>query len=376
MKPIVCFLMILICPGLSFAQKNFKVSFVVPDSAILKKLSFSYYDHKIRGNVSVPAYYDKNTATITHSYNTVYAHIRAELVSGDSWPAMTIFAGEKPVTVTFPEHINTADPFGSYTLTNGEDPRQEFRAADAYTKKASNTYQQLYDSLAPRWTPADSLDYKRLTSAKLAVDYKRLEYISSHANAYSSFALFEKYTSSLLPPDLLLERFNTIFPANFKNSEEGASVKQYLLDRAVLEGKKKAISFTTKDIDNNKLVLEDVYKKKNVLLVFWGTWCRACIEEIPTLREIRQQCSKDTLEIISIASRSSMEQVREFIKEKQMDWKHIVNDEKIPLLYQIHSYPEVVLIDTKGNIIYKYSAYPDLHLASLKKMLADMEGNQ
>lgn len=376
MKPIVCYLMILICPECLFAQKNFKVSFVVADSTILKQLSFSYYDHKTRENVSLPVSYEKNKATIVHSYNTVYAHIRAELVSGNSWPAMTIFAGEKPVTVTFPEHINTADPFGSYTLTNGEDPRREFRAADAYTKEASDTYQQLYDSLAPKWTPADSLDYKKLTAAKLAVDYKRLEYISSHANAYSSFILFEKYTSSLLPPDLLLERFNAIFPANFRNSEEGVSVKQYLLDRAVLEVNKKAISFTTKDIDDNKLVLEDVYKKRNVLLVFWGTWCGACIEEIPTLREIRQQCSKDTLEIISIASQSSMDKVREFIKEKQMDWKHVVNDKKIPLLYQIHGYPEVVLINTKGNIVYKYSAYPDLHLASLRKILAGMEGNQ
>lgn len=367
--------MILICPGLTFAQKKFKVSFVVPDSTILKKLSFSYYDHQTRSNVNVPASYEKNKATIAHSYNTVYAHIRAELVSGDSWPAMTIFAGEKPVTVTFPKHIDKADPFGSYTLTNGEDPRQEFRAADAYTKAASDTYQQLYDSLAPKWTPADSLDYKRLTAAKLAVDYKRLEYISSHANAYSSFILFEKYTSSLLPPDLLLERFNTIFPANFRNSEEGAGVKKYLLDRAILEGEKKAISFTTKDIDNNKLVLKEVYNKKNVLLVFWGTWCGACIEEIPTLREIRQQCSKEQLEIISIASRSSMGQVRQFIKEKQMDWKHVVNDEEIPLLYQIHGYPEVLLINTKGNIVYKYSAYPDLHLAGLKKMLVDLASN-
>lgn len=376
MKPIVCFLMILICPGLTFAQKNFKVSFIVPDSTILKDLSFSYYDHKTRENVSLTPVYEKNKAIITHSYNTIYAHIRVELVSGDSWPATTIFATEKPATVIFPEHIDKADPFGSYTLANAEKTRQEFQAADEYVKEVKDLYLQLYDSLAPNWKPADSLDYKRLTAAKLAVDYKRLEYISSHANAYSSFVLFEKYNSTLLPPDLLLERFNAIFPVNFRNSDEGASVKKYLQDRVALEEKKKAISFITKDIDNNKLALEEVYNKKNVLLVFWGTWCGACIEEIPTLREIRQQCPKEQLEIISIASRSPVEKVREFIKDKQMDWKHVVNDEKIPLLYQIHSYPEVFLIDTKGNIVYKYSDYPDLHLAGLRKMLADMTGKQ
>ncbi|SFM87439.1 Peroxiredoxin [Chitinophaga sp. YR627] len=376
MKPIVCFLMILICPGLLFAQKNFKVSFVVPDSTILKNLSFSYYDHKTRENVSLTPVYEKNKATITHSYNTVYAHIRVELVSGDSWPATTIFATEKPATVTFPEHIDKADPFGTYTLTNAENPRQEFQAADEYVKEVKDLYLQLYDSLAPNWKPADSLDYKRLTTAKLAVDYKRLEYISSHANAYSSFVLFEKYNSTLLPPELLSERFNAIFPASFRNSDEGASVKKYLQDRVALEEKKKAISFITKDIDNNQLALKEVYNKKNVLLVFWGTWCGGCIEEIPTLREIRQQCPREQLEMISIASRSPVEKVREFIKDKQMDWKHVVNDEKIPLLYQIHGYPEVFLIDTKGNIIYKYSDYPDLHLAGLRKMLAGMAGKQ
>lgn len=368
--------MILICPGFIFAQKKFKVSFIVPDSTIIKNLSFSYYDYKERSDISITPVYEKNKATISHSYNTLYAHIRAELPSGNSWPAMTIFVTEKPATVTFPEHMNAADPFCSYTLTNAKDPKEEFRVANAHTQEARKHYQQVYDSVAANWTPADSLGYKRFREALLAIDYKKLEYISDHPNDYSSFITFERYTSSLLPPDLLLERFNTVFPANFRDSEEGAGVKRYLQDRAILEGKKKAISFTTKDIDNNKIVLEEVYSKKHVLLVFWGTWCGPCIEEIPTLREIRQQCPEEHLEIISLASRSPLEKVREFIKEKQMNWKHVVNDEDIRLLYQIHGYPEVILIDTKGNIIYKYSDYPDLHLQSLKKMLASLESNQ
>jgi thiol-disulfide isomerase/thioredoxin len=369
MKLVVCFLIVLICPGFLFSQNKFEVSFSLPDSTEVKKLSFYYYDCHKRENLPVSAFYDNNKATISQSYNTVNAQIIVEYVNGDNRHAMTIFTTEKPATVTISGPIDETDPFKNCTLTNAQNFKREFLAADEYVNEAQISYQQMYDSIAPKWKAEDSLDFYKLQEAKMAIDSKRLEYIGSKPDSYGSFVLFEKYCLSLLPPYLLLQRFNSIFPAKFRNSEEGASIKKYILNRAVIEGEKKAISFTARDINNNNIIFKDIYTKKNVLLVFWGTWCPPCIDEIPLLRKIRRRYSADQLEIVSVAVGSPIEKVRQLIKEQQMNWIHIVNDDKISLLYQVHTYPELYLIDNKGNIIYKYSAYPDLNLGNLEKIL-------
>ncbi|MVT09289.1 TlpA family protein disulfide reductase [Chitinophaga tropicalis] len=370
MKSLVYFLILLIYPRLLYGQKKFEVSFSFPDSAEIKKLSFFYYDCHLRELRPVSASYSNNQATISHSYNTVYAQIYVEYGSTDYKHGMTIFTTEKPAKVMFSGVINEADPFRNYTLVNAQDPKQEFLAEEEYIREAQNTYKQIYDSIAPKWKSEDSLDFHKVKDAKMAIDSKRLEYISSHPNSYSSFYLFEKYSIRVLPPDLLLQQFATTFPANFRNSEEGACIKKYILNRAVVEGQKKAISFTANDINANKVIFEEIYNKKNVLLVFWGTWCPPCIDEIPIIREIRQRYSKEQLEIISVAVESPLEKVQQIIKEQQIDWINIVNDKKINLLYQINAYPEVFLIENKGNIIYKYSDYPDPNLGNLKKILA------
>jgi thiol-disulfide isomerase/thioredoxin len=369
MKLIICFLIVIISPGLIFGQKKFEVSVVLPDSTAAKKLSFYYYDCNYKGYRRISASFNNNKATISHSYNTVYARIFIEYGLGDTRPWMSIMTTEKPAMITLPAPVNEADPFKNSTLMNAQDLKQEISTVKEYIKEAQNSYTQMYDSIAPKWKSEDSLDYYKIQEAKIAIENKRLEYICSHPNSYYSFSSFENYSIKVLSPDLLLQRFATVFPAKFRNSEEGVSIKKYILNRDVLERKKKAISFTAKDIDNNKIILKEIYNKKNVLLVFWGTWCNPCIQEIPLLREIRQRYSKEQLEIISVATKSLPEKVRQLIKEQQMDWVHIVNNEKINQLYQVTAYPEVYLIDTKGDIIYKSTNYPDVNHEILKKAL-------
>lgn len=365
MRSVICLLILLTLPGFIFSQKKFDVTFLLPDSIEIRKLSFSYYDCHERVSKPIEATYHHNKATIVHTYHTIYAQIF--VTYGDY--AMSVYTTDKPAKVIIKGPIDQADPFKNYELVNAQYERDFFKAADNYKKEALDQYRHVYDSVSLVWNPSDSLGYYKVKEAQAAVDLKQLEYIEQHPDAYASFLLFEKYTISLLPPDLLLHKFNSIFPAKFRDSEEGNCVKAYLLDRAEIDGKKKAISFTARDIDNNEIIFKNLYDKKDVLLVFWGTWCQPCLEEIPVLRAIRQRYSKDQLEMVSVATRSETDKVRALIKKEQMDWVHIVNDNKINTLYQVHAYPEVYLIGAKGDIVYKYTAYPDLQLTGLQQLL-------
>jgi thiol-disulfide isomerase/thioredoxin len=368
MKSVIC-LLVALFPCIAVAQKKFNVSITIPDTTVLKKLTFSYYDCQQRDYIPITASYNNNTATITHTYNTVYPHILIEYRDGDFWPRLTLIASDKPVAVTIPPPFNENDPFKTTVLKNARSINREYTAADEYIKEAQQVHRQLYDSIGANWKQEDTLGFRMVKDAEMQIDYKRLEYIAAHPNDYSSFILFEFFSVRGLPPKIALQQFNTLFPAKFKNSEEGNCIKKYITNRAVVQGQKKAISFEAEDIDNNKIVFKDIYDKKYVLLSFWGTWCGACIEEIPILREIRQQYSRDQLEIVSVAISSPVDKVREFIKNEHMGWVHIVNNDKIAQIYPPSFYPDTYLIDNHGNVIYKYSAYPDPQLRNLKQIL-------
>jgi thiol-disulfide isomerase/thioredoxin len=94
-------------------------------------------------------------------------------------------------------------------------------------------------------------------------------------------------------------------------------------------------------------------KGKYVLLNFWGTWCAACITELPDLKDIQQLYGGDELEIVSIASEFTESNVKAFIDSMRMTWTHIAeykpDDNSIKALYGIESWPASFLIDKKGK---------------------------
>lgn len=375
MRFIISFLIVIICPCLLYGQKKFKLTLVVPDSTVAKNFSCYYYEFSRRAYLPITPSYNNNQVTFSHSYNTLYAQLFIDYGSGNTKPGISIVTTDKPAIVTISGPINEVAPFNNYTLKNAQNFDQESSAMIEYIKDTRNNYLRMYDSITPKLISGDSLNFNKLKAAKIAMESKRLDYICSHPNSYYSFISFEKYSIGVLSPGLLLQRFSSTFPAKFRNCEEGIAIKTFLMNRAVLEEKKKALSFTTKDIDNNPVILKNIYARKHVLLVFWGTWCKPCIEEIPLLREIRVQYSKEQLEIISVASQSKPEKVRQLIKEQQMDWIHIVNQEDIIQLYQVNVYPEMYLIDTTGDIIYKSANNPTASFENLKKTLDAIHNN-
>ena len=120
---------------------------------------------------------------------------------------------------------------------------------------------------------------------------------------------------------------------------------------------KQADDFEFITIDGSNKTLSD-YRGKIVLLDFWGTWCGPCVGEIPNMKKAYEKYNQKGFEIISISSDIIMktkteEEFKSFVKEKEMNWTHILdgNDRKIHNLYKISHWPTLFLVDRNGNII-------------------------
>jgi peroxiredoxin len=110
--------------------------------------------------------------------------------------------------------------------------------------------------------------------------------------------------------------------------------------------------FSAKDINGQTVTLSKL-KGKVVLLDFWATWCPPCRVEIPNLLGINRQFRGKDFVLISVSLDRDLQAARQFVKDKQMDWVHIIDAEAgqaIATLYQVEYIPSTFIIGRDGKI--------------------------
>lgn len=112
---------------------------------------------------------------------------------------------------------------------------------------------------------------------------------------------------------------------------------------------KPAPDFTLADIDGKPHKLSD-YRGKDVILVFWATWCGPCKLEIPHLKELRGFYSKDKLAILAVSGEAAA-LVKGFAAEQQINYTVLLNPGELSEPYsKVEFIPSSFFIDSQGNV--------------------------
>lgn len=101
----------------------------------------------------------------------------------------------------------------------------------------------------------------------------------------------------------------------------------------------------------------------------WFTRCKPCIEEMPTLNELKTRYEKDgAVKFISIA-RDKKDAVEDFLTKNKFIYDVVVDEKgKIMDNYCINLYPTNIVVDQKGMIRYFKQG-----LANIEEMVAAIE---
>jgi len=111
---------------------------------------------------------------------------------------------------------------------------------------------------------------------------------------------------------------------------------------------KPAPDFMLTDIVGKEHKLSD-YRGKNVLIVFWATWCGPCLIEIPHLIELRNTVSRDDLVILAI-SNETPSVVKKFVAEAKMNYTILLDPGILPAPYNsIRAIPSSFYIGPDGK---------------------------
>lgn len=78
---------------------------------------------------------------------------------------------------------------------------------------------------------------------------------------------------------------------------------------------------TFEDLEGNSIALSD-YKGKKLLLNFWATWCRPCIEEMPALARAQTALANENY-VFLFASDQSTAKIKAFSEKKDFDFKYV-----------------------------------------------------
>jgi peroxiredoxin len=114
----------------------------------------------------------------------------------------------------------------------------------------------------------------------------------------------------------------------------------------------KAPDFTLKTVAGKTINLADTLKTKPAVLVFWATWCPACVGEIPDVEKFYQS-KGDEVAVIAINIQESEKVVAHFVSKKGMSYPVALDTTgKIAQSYGVRGIPSVIAVDKSGDILY------------------------
>ena len=347
------------------AQKIFHISIQIPNSLVRKKLSCSY-DNGIK-TISITDSFINNKLNISGKFYSKFAVLTMVYFENDSVSYMdNYFIDTQPADLIFlPDYrILKEDPFANGKIVNAICVNQteiykklyEFNAVEI---TAINNFWKKNHGYIGREDSITKLYYKTL----LEVNNKNIEFIKKNGSDYFSFWYFRNQIvpnvfgynkSGISDFENLLSVFNTSFPDSFKKSYEGTEIEKLLIGKIKTQLNTKAPDFNTMGM-NGEIVQLSKFKGKYVLLDFWATWCNPCMEEIPFIKQIRNNYGNDKLEIVGINNdrEGSMVKVQNVIQENKMNWTNIFGNEDISKLFGVGAIPVVILINKDGIIVYR-----------------------
>lgn len=160
---------------------------------------------------------------------------------------------------------------------------------------------------------------------------------------------------------IILPQYSNVFKSIARPSQNDQKIN------SLYENKLKGISaktFSGKDISANSL-------SNVVVLNFWASWCRPCLEEFPSLVELRKNFNENELSIIAISSdkEDSEKELKKVIKKYELNFDIVpFSDGKIINEFMIQAIP-ITIVFAKGKVQKVYNGGVDFNSEEFKEQV-------
>ena len=92
-----------------------------------------------------------------------------------------------------------------------------------------------------------------------------------------------------------------------------------------------------------------------VLINFWASWCKPCVEEIPSLHRLRDRIQDPEFEIVTVNVGEERDRIAKFLQRVPVRLPLLLDiDRQAAKDWKIYVYPSSYLVDYDGQIRYAY----------------------
>ena len=198
------------------------------------------------------------------------------------------------------------------------------------------------------------------------------KFIAEHSDTYAGIVVLKEYKTTLDVKDIA--DYYGKFTEEMKNSIPGKSVADYLSGFENSQIGSLVKNFTLMTNEDKPFDFAQL-KGKYIVLDFWASWCGACRQAFPHMREIYGKYKDKEVAFVNISIDTDKAKWLAAVAEENNPWTQLLNNDNVAQkLFGETAIPITFLIDKEGKIIAKELGYDPTRNSAIENELKRLLG--